>query len=333
MTARNLASRGGPGRRWPLWVAGITVLVSTGLALAHAAWNRSGEPRAVLELTERELHPDRVPSEDDTGLSLRLVWQTLSVDLSGDLPEELLVGLHRLTSMEPAWLDREALAGLGFDVSVPLDDRSAARHYRRLLARRVFVAYEMEGETWRRYLAAVRSTLEDCPEQAEEPQECLDPDEIEEWLWRLRRMESRLFAIDAAREAETLLDRYADRPRIAVLPAHVDVDVVYRRGSETGEEDLEPELRGSLRPPEVSSLHVPLPLKRELEPLLEKPGLWDENGRPRFRVRVAWGRAFEPWVMEVEPLPEGEPQDRELARARPADAAHPLRIPGGGRAE
>jgi len=309
----------GSGKGWFLWVAGLVVLLSSGLALAHAAWNRLGDPRAVLELTERELHPDHFESPDETGLSLQLAWQALDTEISEGVWSEIRGLPYLLASTQPVWLDPDLLGELGFDLSVPLDDPGAARHYNRILPRRVFVAYEMEGETWQWYLSAVRKGLEHCREREDEPKKCPDADEARRRLQRIQRQESRLFAIDAAREAKTLLDRYAHRSEVAVLPAYADI--VYR----SRKDDKEPEIRGILRSPEVSELHVPLPWKRKLEPWLEKPSPWEGKSAPRFRARVAWGRGFEPWLVEVAPFPAEEPDT--AAESEPHEIDRPPEPP------
>lgn len=294
----------------PFGLALLVLLVSSGMALIHAAWNRSGEPRAVLELTERELHPVLSWTEEDTGLSLNLSWRALDARISPH-DRSMIGSMYQIASTSPEWLmDPDRLGDLGFDVSVPLDAPGAALHYHRLLPRRVFVAYQMEGDSWDHYLASVRRTLEECPQREVPPESCPDETEIEERLQNVQRLDSRLFAIDAASDAATLLEKYADRPGTVVLPA--SVELIYQSGNP--EEDEEPEIRGYLQAPEVSSLHAPLPMKGKLERWLKDPEPWEHERGPRFRARVAWGRFFEPWLLEVEHLP------RERAEPNPQEA-------------
>ena len=58
-------------RGW--WIAVGIVAAANAAAVGGAAWNRQGEPEAVLELTERELELPPAAAEN-TALALRLRW-------------------------------------------------------------------------------------------------------------------------------------------------------------------------------------------------------------------------------------------------------------------
>lgn len=60
-------------KRRELLLAVAVVLAANAWALIEVGLNRSGQPDAVVELTEREAHLVRL-GEENTGLALRLVW-------------------------------------------------------------------------------------------------------------------------------------------------------------------------------------------------------------------------------------------------------------------
>ena len=79
------------------------VVIFFNLATLAAVWvNRSGEPEAVLQLTERELSlPPR--EAENTALALQLEWVDTELLRPG-----------------PGWFDKRKLEEIGFDCSVPL---------------------------------------------------------------------------------------------------------------------------------------------------------------------------------------------------------------------
>lgn len=113
-------------RHLTLAAAAALVLVSSAFALIHAALNRSGDPTAVITLTDRELQYFR--NSDESGVMLLLRYQ------------------HRNAYPgEPAWLTPQQIAALGFDTSVAPQAPGAYDFYRRQSSRRGFVAFEYDG--------------------------------------------------------------------------------------------------------------------------------------------------------------------------------------------
>jgi hypothetical protein len=125
-------------RRKALWLAALVVLLSNAVAFGFAWMNRSGEPEAVLTLTEREVRV--LPRDtDNTAIGLRLEW----IDPSS------APGAAR-------WFDEAKLVDLGFDCSVPVT-RENARFYRGQPPRSAYAAFELEGDSWKRHLEIVPS--------------------------------------------------------------------------------------------------------------------------------------------------------------------------------
>lgn len=151
----------------------ITVVVAAFVGLA--GWNRSGDPRLWITLTERELTlpwTADVPSGDDPGLQLRLVIN------------------HRSEPLDARnWLSETRLRALGFPLNVPLGDPTAEQAYLDLPARVAWVALEYDGSAWQDIER--RASLGRRSEQGRE--------------WR---EPSRLVPVDAALDFDTLHTKY-----------------------------------------------------------------------------------------------------------------------------
>ena len=114
-------------RRYGPWLAAALVVVSNFAAWRVAALNRSGEPEAVLVLTERELQL-RAKQAENTALSLRLVFDRWRE--RGDT-----------VVREAGWFDRAKLESIGFDCSRPVTAESAD-YYRTRPPRATYAALE-----------------------------------------------------------------------------------------------------------------------------------------------------------------------------------------------
>jgi hypothetical protein len=246
-------------------LAGIALILLTNAAiLAGVAWNRRGEPDAVVTLTERELQlPWEAGDEEDTGLLLRLEWNPRDVAGPG-LPEPL-----------PAATRRE----LGFRRSPPPGRLQPARS--------AWVVLEMEGEAWRRWLAERRRLDEEQRRKAEES-DCPSASALEQMGMR----ESRLVVVDAGLDREALRRRHPDRRRFVIVPGVVGPDGVV---SELGLESIHVPLR--LRPVLDEIVTGELVRRHRIA------GAEDAPRPPRYRMDVAFGRRGEPWLVKVEKLP------------------------------
>jgi hypothetical protein len=285
------------------------VLLTNAVVLARVAWNRSGEPAARLELTERELALPWVGrDEENTGLSLRL-----SVQAPQRWPE---AGAKR-----DSWLDREELGELGFDVSLDPDADGAERHYRSPLPRDVWLALEDEGAAWRSWLAGREQEVEEVRRAAARGEKGTADLEAAERALAVDRVEaSRLFAVDAGLDRKALQERYPDPARHAVVPATVRL---HRIDPPDTPDEKPAYLTGSVDRVLVDRIHVPLRHRAAIEwalaererrnqektrrfahPPRHLPGdpEADEPTPPLYRAKLAVGRLGEPWLTEVERL-------------------------------
>lgn len=277
-------------KRRALYVALGLLIVVNAVVLLGVARNRSGDPDAVVTLTERELPLSwSFRHEENTGVSLHL-------NVNSD-------------SEEQRWFDEAKLAELGFDTrNHGKEDRW--RVYRQL-PREAFVVLEYDGEVWQRHRQRELEEIEGLAVKVLEGK--LKPEEAEnqkkEKLFRLS-IASRLFTVDAGSDPGVLRRRYADRSRYLILPARVRMMVDWR--CDSAEEKEEEVLCGRVQQILVDKLHVP---RRLHGGLLALPGKFrihagytpfdpKDPARMGYRVQVAVGRRLEPWVRGIDIVDE-----------------------------
>jgi hypothetical protein len=264
------------------WAAALVVASNIG-AWGLAALNRTGEPEAVLVLTERELRlPDR--EADNTALWLELVF---------DRPGA--AGQPRLPA-EAGWFDRDRLATIGFDCSRAV----TAEHesfYRRQPPRATYAALEYEGEAWRRLQEAM--TVLRGPQAPGGPGQDVTAAPEPGGTPGDPQLESHLLVIDVDNDPAVLRARHPDRRRVVIAEATAVLRFVNHPGKT-------PFLVGRVTAVHPGHINVPREWRRHLE------GLRAERRRdapppalrePRFKATVQWGRRLEPWVTDVQLLP------------------------------
>lgn len=243
------------------------------LVLAGVAWNRSGEPEAVLVLTEREL---RLPwhgirQGENSGVSLTLARPDQSLD----------------------WLDETRLASLGFNIERLLN---VALGRGESQERDIWAVLEFDGPAHQQRLAEqaerivmARAGLEEgrtSPVQVQSAETALE---------RMQTADSRLLIIDAGLDAAELRQRYPDRGQYAIVRAQARANI-WR-----SERDVPLQVRGWITRIEPGQIHLP----RQFHAALEE--LTPERSRhgvepPRFSAEVHFGRRYEPWVVGISPL-------------------------------
>ena len=213
-----------------------------------------------------------------TERELRLVqvpWEStatlleLSWDVLSDTPRD---------RGPPAWFDATKLAELGFDCTVPVSSPNAKEHYTSMPLALVFVVLEYEGEAWR---------------QAR----------------RNREPKTRLFVVDAGRDARRLRDQYADTKRYVITRGVVRLSY-QERSFPDGTPLATPRLQGRIVSVLPSQIFVPQPYSRRLEAFRHRgpPAPQPPEEKPRFAVTVSWGSNYEPWVRGVRPLYSARPE-------------------------
>lgn len=274
-------------------VAGFAIIVATNvIALGGVAYNRSGEPDAVLDLSERELS---IPyyygvTAENSGLALRINCRIEEYTLhSGDYN---CLGT-------PAWLNKEKLVELGFDTRPPKPyvELASAGNF---ITRKVFIVLEYDGAAYQRELTKAEKDLaERQAESAAAPTDQKLAKRVESAQTKLKNEQneySRLFVIDAGLDKNALRKKYADAGRYVIMQALVrpswvsmtrdnNVPVGYITGLLNG------------------TIHIPLEFRAPFEPfkkLVNQRG--KDRTKPQYTVRVAFGKRGEPWVLGVETL-------------------------------
>jgi hypothetical protein len=274
-------------RRQGLWWAAAIVLVSNIAAWGAAARNRSGEPDAVLVLTEREL---RLPARqaDNTALTLTLVYEPFRQR-----------GFQE--TRDAGWFDQAKLQSIGFDCSKPVTPENAS-YYRVRIPRSTYAALEFEGDAWRAQVeGAGREPQVDSP--MVRPGGATRPGAAGP-APRDPLLESHLVPIDVDNDPVALRARHPDRHRVAIVEATAAIRYVGNLGQA-------PFLAGTVTSVLPGEINVPREWRSLLEGLQsdEQAGVWPPpQHEPRFRATVTWGKRLEPWVSNVELLPAGTPR-------------------------
>jgi hypothetical protein len=175
------------------------------------------------------------------------------------------------------WLDSTGLRAVGFDVTPPPPDQSPA--YERLLPREAFLVLEMEGPAWRWWIDARQR---EAAQRITETKDAAARKLYEDALDSDRHKGSRLVAVAAGRDPRALRERFPDRSRYLILPAEITMSNLPFNQKYI--------LHGTaaLRSEQIP---VPLSFRRAL-------------AAPHYRVTIAVGRRFEPWLDKVEPCAE-----------------------------
>lgn len=289
-------------------VAACGLIVVTNLAiLAAAGWNRRGEPKAELSLTERELAMPVARQDERTGLELTLVMTHEPPDV---VRRTARWKRYELPSVDYDWLDRAKLLELGFRIDLEPTHPDAAEHYSHAIPRRAYVVVEYNGEAWNRWISGreeqVRKIRHEVEEGTLEPRALADAEAV---LAVDREMRSRLFPVDAGVDAEALRRRYGGRRGHAVVAGLLRPKVVQ---SENGVPTLSADVLGLV----VSQVHVSRKFRQHLEGFLpgetweevevrerrEAESGWPLPTPPRYQATLAVGRRYEPWLVSVAAL-------------------------------
>jgi hypothetical protein len=268
----------------------VTVVLATNaVLLALVARNRTGEPQATIELTERELRLTPGDTEN-TGVVLTLAW---------DSP----FGFNVPQGSRYPWFDRAKLESFGFDCRLPLTDLAAERHYQTqsMLFRPGFAVLEYGGEAWQRVL---EREIEQAERLRQTPgiQRAETPEALKERTDNAVARRSRLVVVDAGPDASALRRRYPDRTRFLVTQAIVALVYVPRSREPNGEGARLTGMVANILPEVV---YVPREVHTPGDILSTKPAS-DEWPRtllkhdPRYRVTLAYGKRLEPRVVNVQ---------------------------------
>jgi len=280
-------------RKLPIITAAFLILVNM-IVLAGVNYNRTGETNANLQLTERELSlPYRsYRQKENSGLALKLNW--------GIVPAKLFTNNYRKYTLSsygtPNWLTKDKLKELGIFIdSTKIDINVAVFDNRKLPAEAFIIVLEYNGKTFQTLLSKAEKDIQKLRNTVEKNQD--DSDLIrqlkrgEESLTQLKTSESRLIAIDAGRNLQTLQEKYPDRSRYLMMRGEL------RRYWENRK------LSARINKLFISNIHLPLPYSEEVNKITNRETSTNRNtkwkGEPRYRFELNVGQRLEPWVGEA----------------------------------
>lgn len=274
-------------KRFGLMAALALIVLVNVIVLAGVRYNRTGEADAVVTLTERELHLE-ARDKENSGVSLQLELQSV----------------HNKWSEASPWFDRNKLVAVGFDCSLPIDAKDAPQYYKKQLSRRSYVVLEYEGQAWNDWQSVQDQQLRELAVRVaggEERQELLDS--------RRKRFNreiatgSRLFAIDVGNDPAKLRTLYPDQQKFIITPAQVRLRLL--TADETGKM-RKPVLSGYVDEVLTATINVPRDRQGVLTSLKPEENYFyqDEDKHdvtPRYKIKLSYGRRYEPWVVAVLP--------------------------------
>ena len=277
--------------------AALLVLVNV-IVLAGAAYNRSGDPIASLQLTERELSPPYYRAynkKENSGLALRLNWK-----VAPNFSEKNRYNRYSLSSYtSPNWLKENKLKELGIDIEKAKANKKNLRYgYQRLDSEEVIVVLEYDGESFQKILnnaesdiKQYRTRVKKSPGKKELIRQLKGQ---EESLAALKISTSRLIAIDAGFELKALKEKYNDSSKYLLLRG--EVRPFWSKD----------ELKGRIQKLFISQVHVPLPYSKEISEITSSDKTSNSynrrNEKPRYQVELNVGKRLEFWVGGVKGL-------------------------------
>lgn len=276
--------------------AALLVLVNV-IVLAGAGYNRSGDPIASLQLTERELSaPYRYyNNKENSGLSLRLNWR-----VSPDLSKENRYDRYSLsTYTSPNWLTENKLKELGIDIEKAKANKKNSRYgYQSIDSEEVIVVLEYDGESFQKILNNAENDIKQYRtgvKKSSDNKKLIDQlKQHEESLSALKISGPRLIAIDAGLELKALKEKYNDNSKYLML-----------RG-EVRPHWSDDELKGRIRQLFNSQVHMPLPYSKEINEITNSETTSNRynrrNKKPRYQVELSLGKRLEIWVGGVSGL-------------------------------
>jgi hypothetical protein len=288
---------------WLIATGALVLALTNAFVLVGVASNRRQPPESVLTLTERELGPEwswMWREGEDSGLSLRLQYRVESAWKSKLEQIGEFETFGRYGNFGPiAWLDRDKLASLGFDVATQVTATGTDTHYDRMLGRDVLLVLELDGPVRARALQAARDLLTHREhELATDPERKDGAQRLESAQNALQSEQdqaSRLFVVDAGLDQATLRQRYADRTHYAIVHGNIRPFVI-RDGASA-------KVYGAVTAVRCASINIPLHFRATVP--LDPPtngvamALARAEKKHPFTVEVAFGSHLEPWIVSA----------------------------------
>ena len=273
--------------------AGVLIVFINLLVLGGVYVNRSGEPEALLVLSERELSLVSEYRDENSGLAMRLNWRVFNPESDG----------HYSYYHQPEWLDKTKLVELGFDVEKYTRKLGKNRKYRRPLPRDVFIVLENNSPLHAKTVAIAESSVararashlgDDGNDSLENLLKNAEKNLMEEKFSR-----SRLYVIDAGLDPELLRAKYPQKDKYIIAAGVVRLNRSYT-GSRV-------DIQGYIEQVSISTIHVSRYYRDFFKTILNSRSSYLAGGKPpRFKAQLAYGSRFEPWLVSLEKIEHPE---------------------------
>ncbi|MBD3792100.1 MAG: DUF4824 family protein [Campylobacterales bacterium] len=281
-----------------LFFTAFLLLAVTNLIVLWGVYtNRNGEQEAKLLLTERELQPPYRISDENSGLSLTIIWR--SIGKKDDI-------YRSINQHAPVWLDAEKLKSLGFDIDT-YREKTDEKRYGYTTTKECFIVLEFNGERYNRDLEEALEEL-----TAQETVLRSDPDNAsaqriykraQERAEAIEKYETRLYAVDAGIDPETLKEKYSDSSTYIITKAGIRLSNDFKSK----------EIYGVISGLSIPRVHVPTRFRPVFDSIIPYTHQTGRNYKrhkttsphpPRYQVTIAYGKRHEPWISSIEPYKE-----------------------------
>ncbi|MBN1255478.1 MAG: DUF4824 family protein [Deltaproteobacteria bacterium] len=281
-----------------LFGVGFVLLLAVNVfVLLGVSANRSEKPETLIELTERELSLPYKWNDENSGLALKLDWRIISDNKNDTYRFYGHWGV-------PIWFNARKLIELGFTIDETTCSYKYSNREKEPLPKNAFIVFEYDGKAYQEALRGAEEYLNKTAAELKAHTTDKDTqDRFEEARRRLERervTESRLFAIDAGLDPGTLREQYSNRSKFIIMPGVVELTCrSYNKKREVA---------GRISDIRVDKINVPLKHRKLFDAIVaqDKFGNRKQQG-PRYKVEVAYGSRFEPWIRAVKEIGVSRP--------------------------
>jgi len=273
------------------------LLLTNVVVLAGVAYNRSGDPDSSLLLTERELllPYSSYSRQENSGLALGLRWNVIRTDMFDKNYRRYALSSYG----NPIWLTEQKQRELGVDVdNIKKNKEYENYQYKKINSEEIIVVLEYDGESFKK---AIKDAENDFKKEQQKISKNTDNKVLkkqvktyEQSLAELKNSESRLIAIDAGLDLQTLRAKYKDRSKYLMLRAELSP---YWENTK---------LLASINQIFISSVHVPLPYSKKINEIVrfgQKNNQYIARAKkPRYQIELKVGKRLEPWIDRVKQL-------------------------------
>ena len=280
------------------FVAFLILFITNIIILLGVYFNRSTEPVSQLILTERELRVPHQLHKENSSFSLQLLWN--SIGKKDDINQFSYLHL-------PFWLDKKKLEELGFDLNKLQEQKDIDEFSIPLITKEVFIVLEYDGDAFNEVIKNEKKKLKEKENlfRANPNDETLEKKykTAKEAIKTKLKSETRLYAIDAGLNPITLNKQYNNPSKYIITKAIIQT--AYGFGKK--------EIVGRISHLSIPIIHVPLKYRKVLDSLIDwkqqkndYSGVYNIYYSPRFKVELAYGKRYEPWIVSIEPIEKSD---------------------------